>query len=236
MSKPHRARAATAFSRGARSAGLVAEIDLPEEMRNPWTRHRPSRRLGPATLLMPETLHRICSIVFATDHHGRVLLQNRRRRPNLGRWTCCGGKLKSERGESPFDCAVRELHEETGFRVSPDDLQLFGVVNETAYEGTDHWLMFLFRLRQPLPTLPPACVEGTFRFFRPVELLTLPLPPVDRRYLWPLFFEQREALAALRINCAGGDWGEAIYEQGAPIPTLEDILPGVTSRAAVFSA
>lgn len=177
---------------------------------------------------MPATLHRICSLVFAADHHGRVLLQNRRKRPNLGLWTCCGGKLKSELGESPFDCAVRELHEETGFHATTDDLQLFGIVNETAYEGHDHWLMFLFRLRRPLHHLPPACVEGTFRFFRPAELPTLPLPPVDRRYLWPLFFEQRDEVTALRIDCAGGHWGEARYEQGAPLPTLENVLSGLT--------
>lgn len=184
---------------------------------------------------MTESSHRICSIVFVADHHGRVLLQHRRKRPNLGLWTSCGGKLKRELGESPFDCALRELHEETGFRASADDLQLFDVVNENAYEGDDHWLMFLFRLRQPMDTLPPACVEGAFQFFHPSELLSLPIPPVDRRYLWPLFFEQRPDVVSLSIDCAGGNQGHAIYEQGAPIDTLENTLASLSLAPALLT-
>ena len=46
-------------------------------------------------------------------------------------------------GESPFECAVRETREETGLEVATDDLHLFSIIAEKAYEGQSHWLMFL---------------------------------------------------------------------------------------------
>ena len=38
---------------------------------------------------------------------GQVLLMERRKEPNLGLWVGLGGKIKV--GESPYECAQREL-------------------------------------------------------------------------------------------------------------------------------
>jgi 8-oxo-dGTP pyrophosphatase MutT (NUDIX family) len=51
--------------------------------------------------------------VLARD--GRVLLIHKTRGPYAGRWDLPGGKL--EHGESPEECLVREVHEETGVRA-----------------------------------------------------------------------------------------------------------------------
>ena len=45
------------------------------------------------------------------DLQRRVLLVRRGRSPSAGEWTLPGGRV--ERGESPEDAVVRELHEET---------------------------------------------------------------------------------------------------------------------------
>ena len=50
--------------------------------------------------------------------------------PEFGMWSPCGGKLIMEIGESPFECAIREAKEETGMKLNYNDLSLFGYVSE----------------------------------------------------------------------------------------------------------
>jgi ADP-ribose pyrophosphatase YjhB (NUDIX family) len=47
----------------------------------------------------------------------RVLLIKRGREPNIGLWTLPGGRI--EPGETPKECARRELREELGVTVGP---------------------------------------------------------------------------------------------------------------------
>ena len=45
------------------------------------------------------------------------------------------------------------------------DLKLFGYVSEKGYEGSGHWLMFLFDCKKPISQLPESFDEGSFAFF-----------------------------------------------------------------------
>lgn len=45
---------------------------------------------------------------------------------NKNKWIGIGGKF--ENGESPEDCAVREVKEETGLEIAPEDLEYCGIV------------------------------------------------------------------------------------------------------------
>ena len=58
-----------------------------------------------------------------------VLLGKRDVEPNRGSWGVPGGNL--EHDEHPAAGAARELREETGVRIDPDDLQLFSVDHTT---------------------------------------------------------------------------------------------------------
>lgn len=135
--------------------------------------------------------HIISTLLYCFDRQGRVLLLHRRRPPNQGLWSPCGGKLRTELGESPYQCACREAAEELQIQTTPQDWHLTGLVSEEAYEGQAHWLMFLFELKHPLKTLPPPIEEGTFQFFHQDELDRLPLPRTDREKIWPLFWQHR---------------------------------------------
>jgi ADP-ribose pyrophosphatase YjhB (NUDIX family) len=53
------------------------------------------------------------------DDRGRLLLGRRAYEPCQGRWDIPGGFL--EEHEHPLDCLVRELREETGLEVEPDE-------------------------------------------------------------------------------------------------------------------
>jgi ADP-ribose pyrophosphatase YjhB (NUDIX family) len=63
-----------------------------------------------------------------TDEDGRVLLVRRRFEPRAGAWCLPAGFMEYD--ESPAECAVREIHEETGLRAHIGDV--FGV-----YAGRD---------------------------------------------------------------------------------------------------
>ena len=64
---------------------------------------------------MPQ-LATICYI----DNGKEFLMLHRNKKPNdvhEGKWIGVGGKL--ERGETPQECAAREIFEETGLRAKP---------------------------------------------------------------------------------------------------------------------
>lgn len=165
--------------------------------------------------------YKIAVLVFLENRAGEHLLLLRAKAPNLGAWSPIGGKLEMALGESPFECAVRETHEETGFRVTAADLHLFAVIAERAYEGQTHWLMFLFRCRRPIPGLPPDITEGRFAFYSREAINSLPIPETDRTALWPTYDRYRDAFVALRADCA----------PGKPISvTVEEVTAGASAQ------
>src|SRR5476649_2857292 len=130
---------------------------------------------------MPPALpYKIAVLVFLENAAGEHLLMLRAKPPNLGVWSPIGGKLETGIGESPFECAARETHEETGLSVTTADLHLFAMISEKAYEGESHWLLFLFRCRRPIGALPPDIAEGKFGFFSRNAVRTLAIPETDR--------------------------------------------------------
>ena len=146
--------------------------------------------------------YKISVLVFIENPAGEQLLLLRAKQPNLGVWTPIGGKLEMDRGESPLECAVRETAEETGLQVRPEDLHLFAMIAEKAYQGETHWLMFLFRCKQPIAALPPAIAEGTFAFWSREQIKGLRIPETVAAALWPIFDQYRDRFVALRADCS----------------------------------
>lgn len=148
--------------------------------------------------------YKIAVLVFLENTAGEHLLLLRAKPPNLGVWSPIGGKLETAIGESPFECAVRETHEETGFVVEASDLHLFAMIAEKAYEGQAHWLMFLFRCKKPITTQPADMSEGKFGFFTRAAIDALSIPETDRSALWPIYDRYRDRFVALKADCAPG--------------------------------
>jgi 8-oxo-dGTP diphosphatase len=145
--------------------------------------------------------YKLAVLVFIENSKGEQLLIHRAKAPNLGAWSPIGGKLEMGSGESPFECAVRETREETGFVIETGDLHLFSMIAEKSYEGTGHWLMFLFRCKRAIPGLPADIEEGRFGFFSREAMGGIALPETDRVALWPVFDEHREGFVAMRVDC-----------------------------------
>ena len=167
--------------------------------------------------MSPVLPYKISVLVFIENPVGEQLLLLRAKQPNLGVWTPIGGKLEMATGESPFECAVRETAEETGLHVKPEDLHLFAMIAEKAYQGETHWLMFLFRCKRPIAAQPPDIAEGRFGFFSREKIKTLPIPETDKAALWPIFDQYRDSFVALKADCSRSPI-KVIVEQITPAP------------------
>lgn len=149
---------------------------------------------------MTDKPFRIATLVFLENEKGEQLLLHRRQSPNKDLWIPIGGKLHTEQGESPFECAIRETLEETGIRLTADDLHLFGYLSEESYEGQGHWLIFLFHCKKKLTQLPPPIKEGVFGF-HPMEAIDdLPIPGSDKAFLWPIYRRNRNGFTGVKIK------------------------------------
>ncbi len=158
---------------------------------------------------LPYKLACLCDL---RDEEGRILLLRRERSPNKGLCSPIGGKLEMGEGESPTQCAQREIMEEAGIHVPIERLHLMGLISERAYEGEGHWLLFLFRVLGTVHVEECDMPEGRLEWFRPEELDALPLPDTDRAIIWPMIrkHDVREeadqpGFFAVHIDCAGGE-------------------------------
>ena len=132
---------------------------------------------------LPYKLACLCDL---RDRDGRLLMIERRKSPNKGLCSPIGGKLDTSLGESPHQCAQREIQEEAGIDVPIERLHLMGLVSERAFEGKGHWLMFYYRVLGPGEVEETDIPEGRLRWFEPGQLASLPLPETDQKVIWPL--------------------------------------------------
>lgn len=117
---------------------------------------------------------KVTTLIYAL-RDDQVLMMHRRKEPNLGQWTAPGGKVELD--ESPAECAVRELYEETGLRaMGRPELRL--IVTETSPLPDWQWLMFVYLLRE-FEGQVGQCVEGELAWVPVREVTTLPIPQAD---------------------------------------------------------
>jgi len=147
--------------------------------------------------------YKIATLLYCFNRRDQALLLLRTQEPTRGLWSPCGGKLHMDAGESPHACACREAEEEIGLALAPVDLHLTGIVSEHGYEGSAHWLMFLFEVKPRLETVPPPNREGEFRFFDAAEIASLNIPRTDAEQIWPLFWRHRGGFFAAHCQCLG---------------------------------
>ena len=105
---------------------------------------------------------------------------------NRDKWIGVGGKL--EAGESPFDCARREIFEECG--VSVPALRYRGIVTFVSdIYGTEY--MHLFSSDGYLGEINYDCDEGVLEWVKKEKVPTLPIWEGDKIFLSLLDNEER---------------------------------------------
>ncbi len=165
---------------------------------------------------------KVSALVFLKDKEGRFLMLKRKKAPNKDLWSPIGGKLEMAFGESPFECARREVFEEAGFHFDNKDLHLFAIITEKNYEGAGHWLMFVFDGIKPIPHLPPNIEEGDFAFFTREEINDLPITPLDLSTLWPTYDVHRKDIICLSVDCKNPENPNIILEKSILIKKQEE--------------
>lgn len=159
--------------------------------------------------------YRIAVLCYLYDEDGRLLLLHRRKQPNIDMYSPVGGKLEAARGESPHECAVREIREETELVLAPDEVRLCGIVSETAYEGRHHWLIFLFEATRPIRADEVSrrdFDEGRLEWHAVDRVAELPIPETDRRVMWPNVLRHRGGFFMTHIDCRSDPFVASIDE------------------------
>lgn len=115
------------------------------------------------------------------ENNGKYLMIHRVKKVediNKDKWVGVGGKL--EERESPFDCARREILEETGLTVGK--LNYRGLVTFVSNEyGTEY--MHLFHTNEFSGELVRDCNEGDLEWVQKDDVLKLPLWEGDKIFL-----------------------------------------------------
>ena len=136
---------------------------------------------------MPQ-LATICYI----DNGKELLMLHRNKKPNdvhAGKWIGVGGKL--ERGETPQECAAREILEETGLKAKP---VLKGVITFPEFTPNHDWYTYVFRARH-FEGQVIDCNEGTLEWVPYDQVLSRPSWEGDHIFLsWIL--EQKPFFSA----------------------------------------
>ena len=164
--------------------------------------------------------YKISTLCFLFDERERLLLLHRAKEPNKGLYSPIGGKLKMDEGESPGQCAIREIYEEVGISVGRDEIHLTGMVSEKGYGNETHWLMFLYEVIGPRVVERMVFEEGKLEWHELDEVELLAIPETDRRVIYPLFREYRGRFFHAHIDCTD-DAFEWHIEHPAPLRERE---------------
>ncbi|MGI5888852.1 MAG: NUDIX hydrolase [Oscillospiraceae bacterium] len=141
------------------------------------------------------------------ERDGRVLMLHRvlkKNDMNEGKWVGVGGKF--EYGESPEECLVREVREETGYAL--DSFRLRGIVtfSNTKYEPE---YIYLYT-SSSFSGSQKECSEGILKWIPRGDILGLNLWEGDRIFLRLL--EENSPLFSLKLEYDGDKLtGSSVY-------------------------
>lgn len=112
---------------------------------------------------------------------GHTLMVHRVKKPNdvhEGKWNGLGGKF--ERGESPEECAIREVREECGLEVKNPLLK--GILTFPDFAKGHDWYVFVFEITEFTGEVG-ECNEGNLEWIPNEKLLSLNLWDGDQVFL-----------------------------------------------------
>ena len=139
---------------------------------------------------------------------GKTLLLHRVKKAhdlNEGKWVGIGGKFQE--GESPEDCLLREVREETGLRLR--SWRFRGIVTFVSDEwGTEY--MHLFTADRFHGQLREDCAEGQLEWLPWETLPTLPIWEGDRIFL--RLIDEDVPFFSLKLRYEGETLAEAVLD------------------------
>ncbi|MCA9459551.1 MAG: 8-oxo-dGTP diphosphatase [Nanoarchaeota archaeon] len=96
-----------------------------------------------------------------------------------GKWNGLGGKF--EQGESPHECAIREIKEECGLDVI--NLNLKAIITFPKFSKDEDWYVYIYIIDDFSGELIKNCSEGNLEWIDNDKLLNLNLWEGDKIFL-----------------------------------------------------
>jgi 8-oxo-dGTP diphosphatase len=122
------------------------------------------------------------------EKDGKILMMHRNKREidiHKGKWNGLGGKM--EAGESPEECIIREVEEESGYRIRK--LDFAGILTFPLFGG-DYWIVFVYTSEDFAGELK-GCNEGDLEWVDKEKVKDLNLWDGDRIFLEWVFAKKR---------------------------------------------
>ena len=119
----------------------------------------------------------LCYIENDNDDYLMLYRNKKKNDPNAGKWIGIGGKFKE--GESPEECLLREVYEETGLTLL--EWKLRGIVTFVSNEWETEY-MFLYTANNWSGDLTD-CNEGSLAWKHKSEFNNLPMWEGDKIFL-----------------------------------------------------
>ncbi|HTL48201.1 MAG TPA: 8-oxo-dGTP diphosphatase [Verrucomicrobiae bacterium] len=114
--------------------------------------------------------------------NGKTLMMQRGKRPgdmHAGKWNGLGGKMNP--GETPEECCVREVREESGLEVRRP--KLHGIITFPKFNEKHDWYAFVFTADEFDGEPFAECDEGRLEWIGDAKVPELPLWEGDRVFL-----------------------------------------------------
>ena len=123
---------------------------------------------------------KIGTLCYINDGKRTLMLHRIKKENDMheGKWNGLGGKL--EQGESPEECVVREVYEESGLTIKNPTLR--GIMTFPKFDDIDDWLVFLYTSNEFKGNLIESD-EGDLNWIGNDEILNLNLWDGDKIYL-----------------------------------------------------
>lgn len=120
----------------------------------------------------------ILATLIYVRSEGHTLMIHKQRGSQRGKWNGLGGKF--EPGETPEECARREVFEEAGLHA--ENLQLRGFITFPLFDSEHDWYVFVFTCTVFRGSLTPSD-EGELHWVPNAALTDLNLHEGDRVFL-----------------------------------------------------
>ena len=123
-------------------------------------------------------------------------------------WVGLGGKF--EAGESPEDCVIREVYEESGLEIRNPKLR--GIMTFPKDFNNDDWYVFLYTANEFSGQIK-SCSEGELVWVDKSKLNDLPMHEADRHFL--KWIQENKGIFSVKFSYDNGflnDYRVLFYE------------------------
>ena len=123
---------------------------------------------------------KIGTLCYINDGNRTLMLHRIKKEDDMheGKWNGLGGKL--EDGESPEECVIREVKEESGLDITNPTLK--GILTFPKFDEVDDWMVFVFVLNEFSGELS-ECHEGVLEWIDNEKVMSLNLWDGDKIYM-----------------------------------------------------